>query len=124
MDWNDNQCSYATNEIAINWNASASLLAVALSASHQKSFRGPAWSPTSGVAGRRPLAGQLVGGTLRLQADAVVHLHDLRGNLVWQAQAKAGQDIRVPAGRGIRILTAQAKDGSIASWKVSGASRD
>lgn len=103
LDWFDDQCSYATNEIAINWNASASYLAMALSALHGPAPRGPAWSK-AGLVDHRALERSLANGVLVPDRNGWVEVLDADGKRLVRAPMRAGQPWRVPVGQGIRFV--------------------
>ncbi len=120
LDWVDDQCSYATNEIAINWNASAGHLATALSALHQTEFHPPEWSIGIEPSLLPRRAAVFAGGILRLQQAAVVELRTLNGRLLWSRDAAAGARLTVPRVASLSVLRVRA-GGRVFSWKVAAA---
>ena len=119
LDWLDDQCSYATNEIAINWNASAAHLAAALAATHQKGMPAPDWAVSTGITPRaRRILSSFADGVLVANRAGIAELRDLDGRLLWQARAKAGDRLAPPRIRAVSILTFRS-EGSAWSWKLA-----
>jgi endoglucanase len=120
LDWMDDECSYATNEIAINWNASAAHLAGALSAIHRNVQAGPDWS--IGVddlpSQRRPAVYRA--GMLTLLGAATVELRSLAGKIIWRTEADAAKVLEVPRTGSTAILVVR-MGGRGFSWVVASA---
>jgi endoglucanase len=123
LAWVDEECSYATNEIAINWNASAAHLATALSAIHQQGRTGPGWGigVEHRLSPRRPAV--FAAGTLALLQAASVELRTLDGRLLWRTDAEAGARLAVPNSASTAVLDVRV-GGRRFTWMVAGRTRD
>ncbi len=104
LAWIDDQCSYATNEIAINWNASSSYLANALTAIHQRGFKAPAWSVTGVHRTVRPLEARWTENGVVLDRAATVEVFSPRGVRGAVVQARPGVPVALEHVRGVQIL--------------------
>lgn len=109
--WIDDRCSYATNEIAINWNAALAGLSGQLSAIHL-GLRPT--GPVTGVERRGPGHQALSGARLEglglvvPQGPAVrVSLHDASGRETWAREVEASgaaRRIQLPGESGLRLV--------------------
>lgn len=117
LAWIDDQCSYATNEIAINWNASSSYLANALTAIHQKGFKAPAWSITGVRRVARPVELRWNGDALVLDRAATVQAIDARGVRGATVQAKAGEPVLLERSRGVQMVLVKSEGAEPRTFK-------
>lgn len=104
MDWLDDQCSYATNEIAINWNAPSSFLATALTAIHQKGYQAPGWSTASVHRGEPSMGMRWSGGAMLLDRAADVEFRDVHGALLGNLRAVPGVAVSLPRHKGVVLV--------------------
>jgi endoglucanase len=118
--WIDSDCSYASNETTINWNAPVAYLAGSLQAMELKGW--PTTLPSGlerSVRGSSALQLQRSGAELTLQAPAgqileMVRVLDVAGREVAQFQPKASALRWTPAGRGVFFVHARVAD----QWQV------
>lgn len=122
LAWVDEECSYATNEIAINWNASAAHLAGALSAVHQQGQAGPEWGVGNekNLLPRRPAV--FAAGRLSVLQAASVELRGLDGRLLWRTEAKAGARLVVPTSASTAVLSVRVGNRRF-TWMFAGRTR-
>lgn len=91
LSWIDNYCSFASNEVAINWNAPLVYLAGALEALHAgekvRGFQDPPTTTTRGRARSGPDAGSRR--PFLVDPAAEYRIHDLQGKVVYRGRLDA-----------------------------------
>jgi endoglucanase len=116
LSWYDNECSYATNEIAINWNAVLVALSGELSAVDLGMNPSGIKSPVGVHSGRKFAPGlarlRSQGSVLVVAAGEAVRisLREPSGKEVWSSQVPASASDRIvglPIARGIQLVVLQ-----------------